>query len=392
MAAMTVIPRTQTIEVAEVFRSSGDFLLRNRSSLTATHVRAFRAICDCRTAALGGHVDRCDTCATERISYNSCRNRHCPKCGALRRERWVVDRRRDLPPVPYFHVVFTLPAELRALVWQNQKLLFNLLFRSVSRTLSQAGANPRLLGGRIGFVAILHTWGQSLTAHPHIHCIVTGGVLTDGKWKPARENYLLPVAVLSRLFRGKFMAGLRELRAALELQGSLAHLQDAAGFAAFTSQLYAKHWVVYCKSPFRTPDILLRYLGRYTHRVAIANARLLDFDGTHVRFRYRDYSRGNCMRIMQLHREEFIRRFLLHVLPHRFVRIRYYGTLANRNRRTVTALCCSQLRSPRIPPAGHPDWKLLIRTLTGLDVDRCPVCLVGAMIYMGKFQRRPNPP
>ena len=290
-----------------------------------------RAIEVCRTAELGGHVDACDHCGTLRISYNSCRNRHCPKCQSLDKERWLEDRRRDLLPVPYFHLVFTLPHQLGPLALRNQALMYDLLFRAASQALMELTADPRHLGAQIGATALLHTWSQTLTYHPHVHFIVTGGGLTtDGRrWVRARRSFFLPVRALSRLFRGKMLAAVRAAYQADELifPGAISALAAPQAFRHLLDSLYEMEWVVYCKPPFRRPEQTLEYLARYTHRVAISNDRIVRCHGGEVTFRYRDSAAANRIRQMSLAAEEFMRRFLLHVLPQRFVRMRHYGLL-----------------------------------------------------------------
>ena len=276
----------------------------------------------CRTAALGGHVEACEDCAHARITYNSCRNRHCPKCQGGARERWLAAREADLLPVPYFHVVFTVPAEIAAIAFHNKAAVYGILFDAVAATLKTIAADPQHLGGEIGFIAILHTWGQTLTHHPHIHCLVPGGGLAaDGRWVSCRPRFFLPVHVLSRLFRRLFLERLQAACAAgrLRFSGTLDALGDAGAFAAAIRTVRSKRWVVYAKPPFGSPAHVLAYLGRYTHRVAIANSRLVEADDETVTFRWRDYRHGNAPRLMSLAADEFIRRFLLHSLPDGFL-------------------------------------------------------------------------
>lgn len=350
--------------------------------LTEPQLRVLRNIVACRTEALGGHLQQCDSCGHERPAYNSCRNRHCPKCLGSQRAQWLEDRQAELLPVPYFHAVFTMPHELSKLTLQNKKELYGILFRATSETLSTIASDEKHLGARIGFIAVLHTWGQTLQAHPHVHCVIPGGGLSpDGtRWISAREKYLLPVAVLRKLFRGKFLAYLRKAYAdgALRLDGSLHALADPAAFAALCNRLQAKHWVVYLKEPFGGPEQVLKYLARYTHRVAISNRRLASFDDQGVTFRYKDYSRG-CTRTMTLEPREFIRRFLLHVLPKGFQRIRHYGLLANRSRRdNITR--CRQLLATQGPahaqPAGATGREA---KLDDHGLLTCPKCAVGTL-------------
>lgn len=301
------------------------------------------AITSCRTERLGGHVDECDACGHQRISYNSCRNRHCPKCQGGAQTAWLEARQAEVLPVPYAHVVFTIPQALAPLALQNPHIVYDLLLRTAGRTLKDVALNPKHLGARIGFFAILHTWGQTLVHHPHVHCVVpAGGLSEDGQtWRPCRPGFFLPVRVLSRLFRGRFIAGLWDAfhDGRLEFHGVLTHLRSPAAFARHLRSACSTEWVVYAKPPFNGPNQVLAYLARYTHRVAISNHRLLHVDDTAVRFRYKDY-RGSRIRSIRLPIQEFARRFLLHVLPKGFVRIRYYGILANACRARL--LSCSR--------------------------------------------------
>lgn len=355
-----------TFEVADIIRKAGnDFIERNRDHLSWPHLKVLKAIRDCRTAALGGHLDRCSRCGHQAISYNSCRNRHCPKCQTNAREQWLAKRSEDLLPVPYFHLVFTLPHELSTLALQNKKALYGLLFRASAETLLEVAADPKHLGAEIGFLSVLHTWGQNLQHHPHVHCVIpAGGIAPDARrWIRSPPGFFLPVRVLSAVFRGKFVDGLRQMfaRSKLAFHGSLKYLADAKLFRAFLRQLFRNQWVVYAKRPFGGPGHVLQYLARYTHRVAISNHRLIGFDGHKVTFRWKDYAHGNKKRKMTITSDEFLRRFLLHVLPRGFVRIRSFGFLANR-RRAITLPLCRGLLS-YMPPttaltaaASAPLW------------------------------------
>jgi hypothetical protein len=351
------------------------------------HLRAVRAIESCRTAQLGGHVDECDHCGALRISYNSCRNRHCPKCQSLDKERWVEARKRDVLPISYFHLVFTLPEVLRPMALRNQEVLYVILFRAASETLQELSRDPKYLGAHIGFIAMLHTWSQSLIDHPHIHCLVTGGGLSpDGKqWMPCEEEFFIPVKVLSRLFRGKFLAYLKEARdkGDLAFPGTIAHLREERPFKAMLDDLYSQEWVVYCKPPFLDAETVMEYLGRYTHRVAITNDRLVRLKGDKVTFRYRDRHDKDAIKVMTLDAPEFIRRFLLHILPDGFMKIRHYGILSNRNRKTKLARCKTLLGVPQ--PHEHPEahkepWRDLLAQITGIDPRTCPYCGKGKMV------------
>ena len=303
------------LEVADIFRMHGAaYLAQHGNRVPMSHRRAMRAIQTCRTSALGGHVDRCERCGAHRISYNSCRNRHCPKCQFLKAERWVEARKGSLLPISYYHVVFTVPQELRAIALRNQRLIYGILFEAASGTLFELSRDPKYLGADIGFTMVLHTWSQTLAYHPHLHCIVTGGGLTtDGRWQPARDNFFLPVKAISRLFRGKFLDKLRRLLRSRKLAFDARILDD----------LYRKEWTAYCKPPFHSAEHVVAYLGRYTHRIAISNHRLIAHDGTHIRFGYRASHLTNRHATMRLDVHEFTRRFLLHVLPDGFVKIRH---------------------------------------------------------------------
>jgi hypothetical protein len=341
------------LEVADVFRRHGEaWRTANAGHVSLAQRRVMTAIETCRTTALGGHVERCEDCAHTRIAYNSCRNRHCPKCQWMAAQAWLEAREAELLPVPYFHVVFTLPAAIRAIAYQNKAKVYGLLFTAAAETLTTIAADPKHLGAQIGVTAVLHTWGQNLDHHPHVHCIVPGGgVSPDGKrWTPCRRGFFLPVRVLSRLFRRLFLAGLQALHDAGELQffTDLAGLNDAGAFSTHLAALRQTEWVVYAKRPFAGPQQVLAYLARYTHRVAIANSRLLDLDDHHVSFRWKDY-RERCAsrsKVMRLAVGEFIRRFLLHVLPDGFHRIRHYGLFANGHRADKLVLCRTLLGVP----------------------------------------------
>jgi hypothetical protein len=342
------------LEVADIVRTYGTaFVKQHRRWLAALHLKVLRAIVACRTAALGGHIEQCDSCRQRVISYNSCLNRHCPKCQAAARQRWLEKRSAELLPVPYFHVVFTLPHLLAPLALQNKVLIYGLLFRSASQTLLQIAADPKHLGADIGFMAVLHTWGQTLLAHPHLHCVVPGGGLSADhqRWIPCGSKFFLPVEVLSLVFRGKFLAALERAfkQHKLTLAGQLAPLQSPTTFAALLRAAAHRKWVVYAKRPFAGPAQVLTYLSRYTHRVAIANSRLIAMTEGKVTFRWRDYTHGSQTRTMTLEANEFLRRFLLHVLPTSFVRIRYFGLLANRQRARLLNLCRSHLQCTATP-------------------------------------------
>ena len=370
--------------MAEVFRGHGE-AFRKTHSLTSDQARAMRAIETCRTAALGGHVDVCDRCLFERPAYNSCRNRHCPKCQNLRQAVWLDRQMKRILPTHYFHVVFTLPEELRGLAHNNPKLVFDLLFEAASQTLLELGRDQHRLGAHLGFTAVLHTWTRDLRFHPHLHCIVTGGGLCDsGEWLSRHGGrYLFPVKVMGRLFRGKFLAALLRARNKGELvfAGRAAVLADNDVFAAFKDRLYSKEWVVYAKRPFGGVREVYAYLGRYTHRVGLSNYRLQQIDATGVRFSTKD---GKCV---TLDHQEFIRRFLLHVLPAGFVKIRHYGLYSAPHLkaslvRAKVALARQVLiqQEARLQSHSVPsyEWRLF-RALTGVDLYRCPLCQTGVM-------------
>lgn len=339
------------LEVANIIRVHGDeFLAKYGSTLSGTQKKALRDLAVCRTASLGGHVEHCLDCGHERIAYNSCRNRHCPKCQALARAHWLDREAQSLLPVKYHHVVFTLPQEVADLALANRTVMYDLLFQAASSTLREVAANPKRLGASIGVLLVLHTWGQNLHHHPHVHGVATGGGLScnaqggvdaSPRWVACRPGFFLPVRVLSRLFRGKYLDGLRQLhaRGKLVCAGKLAALAEAKSFAAWLTPLYAKDWVVYSKRPFGGPEQVLKYLARYTHRVAIGNRRLLKLEEGKVTFRYKDYADDQRQKTMTLTAEEFLRRFMQHVLPKHFVKIRHYGLLANKRREPLLALC-----------------------------------------------------
>lgn len=339
------------LEVADLVRAAGDaFIERNRHWLHWKHVKVLRAIARCRTAALGGHLDACTRCGHRAaISYNSCRDRHCPKCQIAARDRWIAARQRELLPTRYLHVVFTLPHRLAPLVLQNKKVLYDLLFRTSAETLLEVARNPKGLGAEIGFFSVLHTWSQKLNIHPHVHCVVPAGGLSSDhtRWVRSRDNYFLPKRVLREVFRGKFVEALEQAfqNGQLNFHGNLKLLAQPKIFAAWLRPLYRQPWVVYLKRPFGGPEYVLQYLGRYTHRVAISNHRLVSFADGQVTFRWRDSADQNKQKLWPLPVDEFLGRFLLHILPKGFVRIRNFGFLANRKRATLLPLCFQLLGS-----------------------------------------------
>jgi hypothetical protein len=377
------------VELSDIFRQNGP-KYRRTHSLPLNHLRVMRAIEVCRTAAMGGHKDKCDSCGHIEISYNSCRNRHCPKCQTLQKEKWIEARNEDLLPIQYFHVVFTIPSELKPLVIMNQKVMYDLMFQSVSETLIELSGNPKHLGARIGFMGVLHTWGQNLMDHPHIHCVVTGGGLSlDGNsWVSCRKRFFIPVRVISALFKGKLLAYLKNSFEAGDLifPGGISHLGNPHVFERLRRQLYHKKWVVYCKPPFDGAEGVLQYLGRYTHRIAISNNRILTSEDGTVTFRFRDYADGNTQKIMSLKVDEFIRRFLLHVLPKRYVRIRHFGLLANRSRKDNITLCRELLGTCTVIVIEKKEtWQEQLLRICGIDVTTCPVCQKGRMFTVDEL-------
>ena len=364
------------LEVADLIRTAGAlFIERNRQWIRWPQVKVLLAIARCRTVALGGHLDQCTRCGHRAtISYNRCRNRHCPKCQVAARERWIAARRRELLPTRYMHVVFTLPHRLAPVVLQNKKVLYDLLFRSSAETLLEVARDPRHLGARIGFFSVLHTWSQKLGIHPHVHCVIPAGGLSPDHthWVRSRDNYFLPKEVLRRVFRGKFVAALKQAfrDCHLNFHGDLKLLAQTKIFAAWLRPLYRQDWVVYLKRPFGGPEHVLQYLGRYTHRVAISNHRLVSFADDQVTFRWRDSADNNEQKLLTLALDEFLCRFLLHLLPKGFVRIRNFGFLANRKRATLLPLCFHLLGAVQETQA-EPDAS---SCGDSTDLYRCPKC------------------
>lgn len=382
------------LEVADIFRRYGAaFRQALGHVLSRAQRRVMSAIETCRTAVLGGHVEACDHCGHQRNAYNSCRNRHCPKCQSLARAQWLEDRRAELLPVEYFHVVFTLPAAIAAIAFQNQREVYHLLFRATAETLRTIAADPKHLGAEIGFFAVLHTWGQNLLHHPHLHCIVPGGGLSPDhqRWIACRPGFFLPVRVLSRRFRRLFLEGLQQAFEAgrLTFSSALEPLSDPHAFANYLAPLRNTDWVVYAKRPFGGPEQVLEYLGRYTHRVAIANHRLIDAEGGRVSFRWKDYRHHNRQKVMTLDAEEFIRRFLLHVLPSGLQRIRHFGLLGNRSRTQNLSLCRQLLAVPAPPVTSDEplDYRAFYEKLTGRSLLECPKCHSGHMIEVATLPR-----
>lgn len=379
------------LEVADVFRLYGQaYRDRHKDALSTEHRRVMRAIELCRTAALGGHLEQCGDCGHQRPCYNSCANRHCPKCQSLARAKWIENRTAELLDCGYFHVVFTVPEQIAAIALQNKRAVYGILFRAVSETLLTIAADPKHLGAQIGFFAVLHTWGQNLLHHPHLHCVVPGGGLApDGEsWISSRPDYFLPVEVLSPLVRRLFLTALYRAFDAgqLRFSGTLEHLSDPARWHAYLEPARDTDWVVYVKAPFAGPQQVLDYVGRYTHRVAISNNRILDVDNGHVAFAWKDYRDGG-RKTMTLPAEEFIRRFLLHVLPSGFHRIRFFGFMANRFRKKKLVQCRQLLGMPAPTTVPAPeddeddvDYRDTCEQLTGASLRRCPVCQQGSML------------
>lgn len=375
-------------ELADIFRAYGESY-RQAHPLPRAQLKVMRAIESCRTAALGGHLQQCDSCGYQQPAYNSCRNRHCPKCGSLAKAQWLEDRKADLLPVGYFHLVFTLPHELNPLMLVNKKVLCDILFKAVAQTLLEFGRTH--LHGRLGFICVLHTWDQTLRDHFHLHCLIPGGALSfDGtQWIAARQTFLFSVKGLSLVFRGKFIDLIEQtfIKEQLQFPGRTAALADPEAFADLVCSLRQKQWVVYAKRPFSSPERVLDYLGRYTHRVALSNNRILAVaetaEGPRVTFSYRDRQHDNRTRTMTLQADEFIRRFLLHVLPNGFMRIRHFGFLANRSRKLKLHRCRELLGLEQQPsPTAKKSASQLMLETTGVDLSRCPACRLGTLVTL----------
>jgi hypothetical protein len=389
--------KSHRLEVADVIRAHGSSYLETYgSSTSADQKRVLCHLAACRTAALGGHKKKCDRCGHEEIAYNSCRNRHCPKCQGAARMEWLEARAQELLPVEYFHTIFTLPSTIGPLALQNKRVIYGILFQAAAETLLQIAADPKHLGARIGFLAVLHTWGQNLLGHPHLHCVVPGGGLSlDGsRWIACPSGFLLPVKVLSRVFRGKFLQRLGKAfdRGELSFYGALQALAEPSAFERWIADVRESEWVVYVEPAQGDPDHVLKYLARYTHRTAISNQRLISLDDGKVTFRWKDYRHGSRWRTMTLHAVEFIRRFLLHVLPTGFVRTRHYGLLANRVRQEKLALCRTLLGQPddedadqsETPADGTPDRP------GDEPADTCPACRKGRMLIVEDIEPVPS--
>src|SRR5205823_821511 len=387
------------LEVADIFRRYGEaYRQQHDGSLSTAQRRVMTAIEVCRTAALGGHLERCDCCNYERPCYDSCGNRHCPKCQSLARAEWIEKRTAEVLPTHYFHVVFSVPEQIASIAYQNKAVVYGILFRVTAEALTTIAADPKHLGAQIGFFAVLHSWGQNLLFHPHLHCVVPGGgpSLDGNRWVSCRPDFFLPVRVLSALFRRLFLESLEKAFDSGKLQffGTLEPLQDRSAFARYLAPLKERDWVVYAKAPFAGPQQVLDYVGRYTHRVAISNNRLLDIENEQVCFQWKDYRGGDQVKTMTLKAEEFIRRFLLHVLPNGFRRIRYYGFLGNRHREQKLAVCRHLLRMPPVEkdqtqPVTETDYRDRYEDLTGRSLRQCPRCRQGNMVVVRILPRWP---
>jgi predicted Zn-ribbon and HTH transcriptional regulator len=390
----------QTIpEIAEVFRANEkDFFSKYGNSLTHNEVKAYYAIRDCRTETLGGHIDKCNSCGFEKNSYNSCRNRHCPKCQYLKKEKWLYNENKNILPVKYFHVVFTLPSELNSLVLNNKKIFYSLLFKTVSDTLRMVSKNKKYLNCIPGFLCILHTWGQTLSFHPHIHVLITGGGISadKSKWIDSRDKFFLPIRVLAKLFQRLFLFHLKKYYhgSYLTIPKRCEELNDPSHFQRFLTKLYSKNWIVYTKQPFENPDSVIKYLGRYTHRIAISNQRILEITNNTVTFRYKDYADNDKLKTMTLAGVEFIRRFLMHILPLGFVKIRHYGIIANRSRKDSLELCKSLLKklNRSLNQKSTPEeWKDILESMIK-KILLCSVCKVGSFVSISLIPKHIRPP
>ncbi len=388
------------LEVAHIFRRYGQAYRDNHgASMSKAQRRVMTAIEICRTAALGGQIEQCDACGEQRICYRSCRNRHCPKCQSLARADWIEHRQAELLNCEYFHVVFTIPDKIAAVAYQNKEVVYNILFQATAETLRTIAADPKHLGAEIGFFAVLHSWGSALLHHPHLHCVVPGGGPSpDGtRWVRCKPGFFLHVRVLSLLFRRLFLEQLQIAFDSGRLQffNSLENIRDRRAFVRYLEPLKKAKWVVYAKRPFAGPAQVLEYVGRYPHRVAISNSRLLTIEAGQVSFGYKDYRNQGQQKVMTLSAEEFIRRFLLHALPHRFHRIRYYGFCGNRNRQEKLTLCRQLLGMsiPKIPqePSDALDYRERSESLTGVSLRLCPVCRRGRMVLSDTLAARRQP-
>ena len=381
-------------EMADILRNYGS-VYKQSQKLPLKSLKVMGAIGNCRTSVLGGHIDQCNECGHERNAYNSCRNRHCPKCQGLEQLKWLEKRKQELLPVRYFHLVFTIPSELNHLVLINQKILYAILFKAASQTVCMLAGQDKHLGAKPGCIAVLHTWGQSLIDHPHIHIIVTGGGLSvdSKKWINSGKKFFIPVKIMSRVFRGKYLAFLKDAYDNNDLlfEGNSKHLKENKHFKQLLDLLYKKQWIVYAKKPFGNPAKVLNYLGKYTHRIAISNHRILGIDNNRIRFKWKDYT-DNKQKVMSLTANEFIRRFLLHVLPAGFFKIRYYGLLASRTKKENLILSCKLLKvNCKLNNINNETWQNILLKLTGFDVNKCPYCKKGQMKTVKIIEPRASP-
>ena len=365
------------IEVQDIIKKYGEEY-KEKHKMMPHIAKTMGAIEKCRTEKLGYHEDVCDECGYRKISYNSCRNRHCPKCQSIARAKWVEEREAEILNVKYFHVVITIPSELYMIAYQNQSKVYKILFKATAETLEELARDKKYLGAEIGFMEVLHTWGQTLVYHPHIHCIVpAGGIDKIGKWRNSKKKFFIPVKVLSRKFRGKFLYYLK--REKLEFYGKNEYLNNKQNFDELMSKMYNKEWISYCKPPFENAKSVIKYLGRYTHRVAISNERILSEENGEVTFKYRDYKDNNKMKEMTVKAEEFIRRFLMHILPPGFMKIRHYGLLGNRNKKTKLAVC-KKLTNTTSPVKPKLTTLEILKKTLGADFNICPMCHKGHLI------------
>ena len=351
---------------------------KEKNKIIGYKQKVIEAIRKCKTGELGAHKYICDECGYEEIAYNSCRNRHCPNCQAGKKLKWIEARKEEVLNVKYYHIVFTIPSEIYLIALQNQEKMYKILFKASSETLQELARDKKYLGAEIGFFVILHTWGSNLMYHPHVHCVVTGGGLTEtNKWKEKEEDFFIPVKVMSKVFRGKFLNQMKKEK--IEFYGENKYLENPASYNELLQKMYKKEWVVYCKEPFKNAESVIQYLGRYTHRVAISNERIIEVTETTVKFKWRDYKDNNKMKEMIITIEEFIRRFLLHILPPKFMKIRYYGILGNRNKKKKIEKCKILTRTKITKKKEFPTLELLKKVL-GKDFNLCPCCKKGHMI------------
>ena len=369
--------KKKKIEVQDIIKKYGEEY-KEKHKMMPHIAKTMEAIEKCRTEKLGYHEDVCDECGYRKISYNSCRNRHCPKCQSIARAKWVEEREAEILNVKYFHVVMTIPSELYMIAYQNQRKVYKILFKATAETLEELARDKKYLGAEIGFMEVLHTWGQTLVYHPHIHCIVpAGGIDKIGKWRNSKKKFFIPVKVLSRKFRGKFLYYLKKEK--LEFYGKNEYLNNKQNFDELMSKMYNKEWISYCKPPFENAKSVIKYLGRYTHRVAISNERIVSEENGEVTFKYRDYKDNNKMKEMTLKAEEFIRRFLMHILPPGFMKIRHYGLLGNRNKKTKLAVC-KKLTNTTSPVKPKLTTLEILKKTLGVDFNICPMCHKGHLM------------